>query len=84
MPKLNDYLSIGEAADYLGVSKDTLRRWDSSGKLMAHRHPVTYFRLYLMEDLDAILGGVARPGVRGRRERKSSRESSKGKRLPRP
>ena len=30
-------LSIGEAAKALGVSADTLRRWDSSGKLRTHR-----------------------------------------------
>jgi molybdopterin-binding protein len=30
-------LSIGEAAKALGVSADTLRRWDRSGKLRTHR-----------------------------------------------
>ncbi len=30
-------LSIGEAATALGVSADTLRRWDRSGKLETHR-----------------------------------------------
>lgn len=30
-------LSLGEAAKALGVSADTLRRWDSSGKLRTHR-----------------------------------------------
>ena len=74
MPKLNDYLSVGQAAEYLGVSKDTLRRWDRSGKLTAHRHPVTHFRLYLKEDLDAILGGVTRPQNEGRRGRKASKD----------
>ncbi|MCA9253661.1 MAG: excisionase family DNA-binding protein [Phycisphaerales bacterium] len=28
MAKLNGYLTVGEAAELLGVSKDTLRRWD--------------------------------------------------------
>jgi DNA (cytosine-5)-methyltransferase 1 len=78
MPKLNDYLSIGQAAGYLGCSKDTLRRWDRSGKLTARRHPVTGFRLYVKEDLDAILVGVARPKAQTRRERKSDMKSRKG------
>jgi molybdopterin-binding protein len=30
-------LSLGEAAQALGVSADTLRRWDRSGKLRTHR-----------------------------------------------
>jgi molybdopterin-binding protein len=30
-------LSLGEAARALGVSVDTLRRWDRAGKLSAHR-----------------------------------------------
>ncbi|HST32648.1 MAG TPA: helix-turn-helix transcriptional regulator [Solirubrobacteraceae bacterium] len=30
-------LSLGEAAKALGVSADTLRRWDSAGKLHTHR-----------------------------------------------
>jgi molybdopterin-binding protein len=30
-------LSLGEAAGAIGVSVDTLRRWDRSGKLRTHR-----------------------------------------------
>jgi molybdopterin-binding protein len=30
-------LSLGEAAKALGVSSDTLRRWDRDGKLRTHR-----------------------------------------------
>ncbi len=30
-------LSLGEAAKAIGVSADTLRRWERSGKLKAHR-----------------------------------------------
>jgi len=78
MPKLNDYLSVGEAADYLGCSTDTLRRWDRSGKLIAHRHPMTGFRLYLKEDLETILSGVARPKAETRRGRKSDRKARRG------
>jgi len=53
--KLNEYLTIGEAADLLGVSKDTLRRWDRAGKLKARRHPITDYRLYLRQELAAWL-----------------------------
>ena len=63
MKKLNDYLTVGGAASHLGVSKDTLRRWDTAGKLKARRHPVTGFRLYLKEELDAILAHASKPEV---------------------
>ena len=35
----DDYLSISEAAEYLGVSSKTLRRWDATGKLPSVRRP---------------------------------------------
>ena len=55
MAKISDYLRIGEAAAYLGVHTDTLRRWDRAGKLEARRHPANRFRLYLRRDLDKFL-----------------------------
>ncbi len=70
MKKLNDYLTVGGAASHLGVSKDTLRRWDAAGKLKARRHPVTGFRLYIKEELDAILVGASKPEATKARARK--------------
>ena len=32
-----DYVTLGEAAKQLGVSADTLRRWDKAGKLRTKR-----------------------------------------------
>jgi MerR family transcriptional regulator, copper efflux regulator len=61
MPKLRDYLRISDAADYLGVSPNTLRNWENAGKIMAHRHPVNHYRLFRREDLDALLKRVERP-----------------------
>lgn len=40
-----DYLTLKEAADFLGVSPTTLRNWDHSGKVKAIRHPVNHYRL---------------------------------------
>lgn len=59
MPKLNEYLTVAQAAQIVGVSKDTLRRWDKAGKLKARRHPVTGYRLYLRTELEAFLAQVA-------------------------
>lgn len=40
-----DWLSIGEAADLLQVSRDTLRRWEKRGKIRSYRSP-TNRRMY--------------------------------------
>jgi excisionase family DNA binding protein len=57
--KLRDYLRISEAAEYLGVSPNTLRNWENAGKVVAFRHPVNAYRLFKREDLDALLKQVA-------------------------
>lgn len=44
-------LNIREAAQFLGVSVDTLRRWDKSGKLVAIRKGTGTHRYYALEDL---------------------------------
>lgn len=41
-----DVLTIKAAAELLGVSEQTLRRWDKAGKLRARRHPMNGYRLY--------------------------------------
>jgi excisionase family DNA binding protein len=43
---MSNWLSISEAAAYLGVSKATLRNWDREGKLKAKRHPLNKYRGY--------------------------------------
>ncbi len=58
MNKLRDFLRISEAADYLGVSPNTLRNWVNSGKVAAVRHPVNDYRLFRREDLDKLLSQV--------------------------
>ena len=58
--KLRDYLRISEAADYLGVSPNTLRNWERAGKIAAHRHPVNRYRLFRQQDLDSLLRQVER------------------------
>jgi len=59
--KLKDFLRISEAAEYLGVSPNTLRNWDNAGKVAAHRHPVNGYRLFKQQDLDDILKQVQQP-----------------------
>ncbi len=56
MQKLDGYLRIKDAAEYLGVSPNTLRNWGRNGKIPERRHPVNGYRLYSKEELDALLG----------------------------
>lgn len=51
-------LTIGEAAEVLGVSTATLRNWDRNGKLRPRRHPQNGYRIYLHEDLTAALNSA--------------------------
>ena len=61
MDKLKDFLRISEAAEYLGVSPNTLRNWENAGKIVAYRHPVNSYRLFKQDELDALLEQV-QPG----------------------
>lgn len=49
------FLTVGEAAELLGVSPSTLRNWDREGKLKATRHPVNGYRLYRRDDLEQLI-----------------------------
>jgi DNA-binding transcriptional MerR regulator len=68
MQKLGDYLTVGQAAEFLGVSAWTLRYWDRTGKLEPSRHPLSRYRLYRRDHLEALLQATANSG-RGRLNR---------------
>ena len=55
MEKLDGYLTIKEAADFLGVSTNTLRNWGRDGKVPMHRNPVNGYRLFKRSDLECLL-----------------------------
>ena len=50
-----DYYSLSEAAEVLGKSKETLRRWDRDGKLDAVREPVSNYRVYRKGDIHSLI-----------------------------
>jgi excisionase family DNA binding protein len=60
MDKLDGYLRIKDAAEYLGVAPNTLRNWGRDGKITEHRHPMNNYRLYNPRDLDLLLRQVRR------------------------
>jgi type I restriction enzyme M protein len=53
-PQFSSFVSLNEAASYLGVSKATLRNWDKEGKLVAKRHPLNKYRVYDLSELRAL------------------------------
>lgn len=52
---MEKYYSIAEAAEIIGVNKETLRRWDNSGKFPSSRHPINNYRVYNAEKIDAFV-----------------------------
>ena len=57
---MHDFLQIKAAAKFLGVSPNTLRNWERSGKLTTYRHPINGYRLYKKTDLETLLSAIQR------------------------
>jgi len=59
-----DWLTLGQAARYLGVAQSTIRKWSDNGRVRAFKTPGRH-RRYRRDDLDAFLERSlpdARPG----------------------
>lgn len=55
------YITIKQAAEILGVSVETLRNWDKSGRLKAKRSKNNRYRLYRIFELERFAAGLKRP-----------------------
>jgi len=60
MKNLKSYMTIGEAARFLGVTEMTLRRWDKAGKLRPYRNPANGYRLYRNSELERFLKRIVK------------------------
>lgn len=60
METFKDFLTIKEAAEFLGVTATTLRNWDRREKLVPVRHPVNGYRLYRKSDLEKLLASIVK------------------------
>ena len=58
MLKIIDYLTIKEAAEFIGVTPNTLRNWEEEKKIIVYRNPVNKYRLYKKEDLENLLNTI--------------------------
>ena len=51
---MNKYLTLSEASELIGKSKETLRRWDREGKLSAVREPISNYRVYKRQQVEML------------------------------
>ncbi|HMT29953.1 MAG TPA: DNA (cytosine-5-)-methyltransferase, partial [Bacteroidia bacterium] len=51
---MKKYLTLSEASELIGKSKETLRRWDKEGKLSAFREPISNYRVYKREQVETL------------------------------
>ncbi len=58
---INKYITLAEASKLVGKSKETLRRWDNEGVLVAFREPVSNYRVYKKSDIQLLLGELYNP-----------------------
>jgi len=54
---MNKYLTLAEASELIGKSKETLRRWDREGKLSAVREPFSNYRVYHKDQVESLFSG---------------------------
>lgn len=70
MEKLSDYVKTAEAAEILGVSQTTLRKYGESGKIPCHRNPANGYRLFKRSDLEDFLRETAESATREKHKAK--------------
>ena len=58
----SDWLTLGQAATYLGVAQSTVRKWSDGGRLSAFYTPGGH-RRFRRADLDAFLAGSSAGGA---------------------
>jgi excisionase family DNA binding protein len=67
------YITVHEAAEFLGVAPNTIRAWGAAGKIPEYRNPLNGYRLYKRRDLEMVVRqierSVARPVVGSGRRR---------------
>ena len=61
MQRLDEFLTVKEAAESLGVSPNTIRNWGREAKIPEHRHPINNYRLYRRQDLEGLLKQLQKP-----------------------
>lgn len=58
MNKADDFLRVKKAADFLGVTPNTLKNWEKEKKIIVYRHPLNKYRLYNKTDLQRLMDNI--------------------------
>ncbi|MHA2426589.1 MAG: MerR family transcriptional regulator [Candidatus Hermodarchaeia archaeon] len=72
-----DLLSIGEASEYLGISIDTLRRWEKKERITALRSPGGH-RYFQKQDLDKLFDTRYTRDAPPKKRKKDKKRASNG------
>jgi len=62
MTKLDEFVTIKQAAKILGVCCNTLRGWDRDRKIPVYRSPISGYRLFKKADLEELLRQIEESG----------------------
>ncbi|MCY2986860.1 MAG: helix-turn-helix domain-containing protein [Planctomycetota bacterium] len=62
MVKLDEFVTINQAARFLGVAANTLRNWQRDAKLPVYRNPISGYRLFKKTDLEEVLRQIEKSG----------------------
>jgi len=57
-------MTLSETSEYIGKSKETLRRWDKEGKLNAVREPMSNYRVYRKSEVDNLFSGFLEDNIK--------------------
>lgn len=52
---VKEYVTVKIAAEFLGISKGTLRKWSDENKVKFIRHPFNKYRIYKRSDLETLI-----------------------------
>jgi DNA-binding transcriptional MerR regulator len=63
MALVGRYLTVEQAARFLGVADNTMRNWDMAGAVPAHRNPKNNYRLFAVADLERIRHQIQTTGT---------------------
>lgn len=58
MFNFRDYLTIKDAAEFIGVAPNTLRNWEREKRITTYSAPFNKRRLYKKDDLESYLNNI--------------------------
>ena len=61
MPAKDEFRTVKQAAERLGVSPNTVRTWGASVKLPEYRHPLNNYRLFKVKDVEKLRRKLEQP-----------------------